>query len=397
MLWIPCDLIDWRRGHLSLETLVDLYIPRSPLQARLAHQTNVQFLTTSQHFLAKVELYWTAVCDKLGRRTISKLSLLQQAQAECNTDSGRIPTAQTMWEIYMEVWFKYTAVVPSSNEPYSFAAAEDEGTLPRELPCWMTNRWRLPPKNSWCDFIFDYLFGRTKPPIYHAFKGFWQVIEGPAGAFDDCFKAQIGRYIMVAFNSDQSKEIYDTTLGLVYLRSRYPEGLGPFMIPEVLSARAFQSLETLAHKDWLQLRSADNRVVLRYCRRALWSGGEVGYDIWEYGDRDAFRVPILEASISGAEFEVTVSLPTILLPTRYNIIGLLYIVRRLADCIKWAMRRFHNDEAKQHAAKSTSGYLSLAASDAGANNEIEPEEEEEEEEEEEDEETSGTGEDESDS
>src|SRR6185369_6442914 len=32
MPWIPRDHFDWQRGHLSVEVLIDLYMPRSPLQ-----------------------------------------------------------------------------------------------------------------------------------------------------------------------------------------------------------------------------------------------------------------------------------------------------------------------------------------------------------------------------
>ncbi|KAH6981426.1 hypothetical protein EDB80DRAFT_825477 [Ilyonectria destructans] len=48
MLWIPLAKMDWKRGHLALETLVNLYIPRSPLHPRLASQVNVQTLTVSK-------------------------------------------------------------------------------------------------------------------------------------------------------------------------------------------------------------------------------------------------------------------------------------------------------------------------------------------------------------
>ncbi|KAJ4175328.1 hypothetical protein NW754_002329 [Fusarium falciforme] len=48
MLWIPRDRIDWRRGYIALETLIHLYIPRSPFQAPLASQANIQELTTTQ-------------------------------------------------------------------------------------------------------------------------------------------------------------------------------------------------------------------------------------------------------------------------------------------------------------------------------------------------------------
>lgn len=48
MLWIPRSHFEWQEGHLALETLIELYIPRNPLQTRLASQTNVQALSTSQ-------------------------------------------------------------------------------------------------------------------------------------------------------------------------------------------------------------------------------------------------------------------------------------------------------------------------------------------------------------
>jgi hypothetical protein len=35
-------------GHISLEVLINLYISRSPLQGKLAHQPNVQALTTNK-------------------------------------------------------------------------------------------------------------------------------------------------------------------------------------------------------------------------------------------------------------------------------------------------------------------------------------------------------------
>ncbi|KAL9563949.1 hypothetical protein ACKAV7_011984 [Fusarium commune] len=48
MLWIPSAKMDWQRGHLALDVLVSLYIPRNPLHPRLASQVNVQTLTVSK-------------------------------------------------------------------------------------------------------------------------------------------------------------------------------------------------------------------------------------------------------------------------------------------------------------------------------------------------------------
>ncbi|KAG7416961.1 hypothetical protein Forpe1208_v005417 [Fusarium oxysporum f. sp. rapae] len=155
MLWFPQSHIDWHRGHLSLEVLIQLYIARSPLQAQLAHQPNVQVLTAThiaverlfqqwlrdtqlshnigcpekakehankaialtveetarayyQHFLAKLASYWDRVRDKVGRQSLPALSRLQQAQDELAADTGRILSAQTIYVIYDEAWAKYT-------------------------------------------------------------------------------------------------------------------------------------------------------------------------------------------------------------------------------------------------------------------------------------------------
>ncbi|KAL3584405.1 hypothetical protein FPOAC2_14503 [Fusarium poae] len=40
--------INWQTGHISLELLVNIYMSRSPLQAKLAHQANVQAFATNQ-------------------------------------------------------------------------------------------------------------------------------------------------------------------------------------------------------------------------------------------------------------------------------------------------------------------------------------------------------------
>jgi hypothetical protein len=48
MLWIPLEAMDWCKGHISLHRLVDIYIPRSPLQSYLISQSNIQSVTTSK-------------------------------------------------------------------------------------------------------------------------------------------------------------------------------------------------------------------------------------------------------------------------------------------------------------------------------------------------------------
>ncbi|KAJ3469891.1 hypothetical protein MRS44_003956 [Fusarium solani] len=340
LLWIPHGHIDWQRGLISLEVLVNLYMSRSPLQTRLAHQPNVQALTITQ---VTVELLFQQVvrdareaydqghnekAEKLAGRAIV-LAVEETARAyhqhflakiesywdrvESAAEAGRIPTAQTIHGIYAEAWAKYGEAVPADNniDP----SARD--TLPDELPCWMTTRRRLPPKNSWSDFLFNQLFGRSKPPawgrlyflqVYRVFKDIWRSICAPAGPFDSRFSVQIGRYIQIAFNSDHSKEVgtshgpgtwhrdkpsffqiqywapyfsplrgkEDTFLSSVYRRGDNPEGLSPDMTPMIPSLRDLQGLERAAWPHWVKimedierLRSAGHDTIRRHCRRAL--------------------------------------------------------------------------------------------------------------------------------
>ncbi|KAI5456256.1 hypothetical protein BGZ63DRAFT_435853, partial [Mariannaea sp. PMI_226] len=187
MSWIPPTQFDWGRGHIALETLVQLYIPRSPLQSRVASQTNIQSLTTSQltvefvlqewlqdarrafcegreqdgrkvagqilklcaeeiarayyqHLLSKMKSYWDRVRDGIGRANIPKLTRLQQAQKDAAVEKSKIVTAQTIWEVYMEAWAEYAARQPANSL--------EGDSMPSELPYWMTTRKYLPPKDS---------------------------------------------------------------------------------------------------------------------------------------------------------------------------------------------------------------------------------------------------------
>jgi hypothetical protein len=469
MLWIPHGHMDWQRGHISLEVLVDLYMPRSPLQAKLAHQPNVQALTTTQvtvellfqqmvrdargeydqghseeaeelagraivlaveetarayhqHFLAKIESYWDKVRGDCGRQNLPVLARLRQAQVESAAEVGRIPTAQTIHGIYTEAWAKYGEAVLSSSDIDPSAG----DTLPDELPCWMATRRRLPPKNSWSGFLFSRLFGHSKPPawdqlyflqVYRAFKDMWQRICASAGPFDSRFSVQIGRYIQIAFNSDPTKEVgtshgpgtwhhskpsffqiqywapyfspprgdEDTFLSSVYRRDDYPEGLSPDMTPMIPSPRDFQSFERAAWTRWVEIMGDDNierlrsaghhDTIRRRCRRALlyvtymagptWGrDGDVNFvqpwslkkpDVCEhyYEEEDVFRVPVKETHISRRIFESAVSQPTILLPTRDNLVGLLDAIQSVpghspafAERLRWTRRRLDNGNSQ---------------------------------------------------
>lgn len=464
MLWIPQSHIDWQQGHLSLDVLVHLYISRSPLQARLAHQPNVQALTTTQvtvellfqqlvrdaqeaydkghngeaeklasraivlaveetarayhqHFLDKIESYWDKVRDDCGRQNLPALARLQQARDESVADAGRIPTAQTIHAIYAEAWAKYSEAAPDDSDHHSEQGAE--GTMPDELPCWMTTRQRLPPKDSWSDFVFDLLFHHPVIPpawsqlhflqVYRTFEKLWDSICPSAGRFDKRFGARIGRYILVVFNTDRTKEVgtshgegtwhhgrpsffqiqywapyfsppraeKGTLLSSVYRRRQYPDGLSPSATPMIPTARDFQAIEVSAWTHWLEimdntdrLRSASQARIRRHCRRALlyvtylagptWGrDGDVNFirpwslekpGVREYGGEDVFRVPAKDNHIPRQMFDSTVSQPTILLPTRDNVVGLLKTIESLpghspefSERLRWTRRRLDSN------------------------------------------------------
>ncbi|KAH6972604.1 hypothetical protein EDB80DRAFT_833879 [Ilyonectria destructans] len=379
---------------------------RSPLQARLAHQPNVQALTTTQvtvellyqqldaekladraivlaveetarayhqHFLAKIESYWDRVRGKFGRQILPLLARLQHAQVESAADAGRIPTAQTIHGIYTEAWAKYSEAVLADTDPST------GGSMPDELPCWMSTR-----------------------QLYRVFKEFWQSIFVSAGLFDNRFGVQIGRYIQIAFNSDHntwhhSKPPFfqiqywapyfspprgeeDTFLSSVYRRGDYPEGLSPYMTPVIPSPRHFWGLERASWPHWMEimgdidrLHSASHDTIQRHCRRALlyvtylagptWGrDGDMNFvqpwsveksDGCEYEEEDVFRIPVMETHISRQIFESAVSQPTILLPTRGNLVGLLDAIASLpghslgfAARLLWTRRRLNNHNSQ---------------------------------------------------
>lgn len=263
MLWIPRDCIDWHAGHIDIRTLSQLYVPRTPIQARFTYQANIQSFTTSRvsvehslkqwlqdarleydrgnnreaerivdgiirlaveeiarayhhHMLSKLQSYWSRIFPRNGRNGPPPISRLRQGQDESAKQVGRIVNAQTIWEIYNESWSVFAKI-------HSIAESEQ---MPREIPCWMAKRKYLPHEDGWSEYIFRQLFGRPNPPtwnrcdflkLYRRFKELWEMICDRAGSFDNRFRRVIGNFIQVAFNSDQSKEIVaNRSLGTWY-------------------------------------------------------------------------------------------------------------------------------------------------------------------------------------
>ncbi|EXA29450.1 hypothetical protein FOVG_19070 [Fusarium oxysporum f. sp. pisi HDV247] len=463
MLWIPQSHIDWQHGHLSLEVLIHLYMARSPLQARLAHQPNVQVLTSThivverlfqewlrnaqlshdtncpekadeyankaialaveetarayyQHFLAKLASYWDRVRDQIGRQILPALSCLQRARDESAADTARILSAQTLRKIYCEAWAEYSRATSASGH---LLGQGTECDMPDELPCWMATRQRLPPKDSWSDFVYGVLFyhPNTQPKwsrlyflqLYRSFRDQWDRVKLWAGQFDTQFGIRIGHYIRVMFNTDRSKEVgtahgegtwyhgwppffqiqfwapyfsppqsqKDIPLASVYQRHQYPDGLSPSAMSTIPTARDFQALDELVWEHWIQivdnidsLRSASHSYIRRHCRQALlyvrslsgptWgSNGDVKFvqpwsverkDIDECEEEDVFRIPVVYNHIPKHMSESIINQPTIFLPDRDNVMGLLKNIESLPGHsasfiarLGWAMRELDND------------------------------------------------------
>ncbi|KAI7759589.1 hypothetical protein LZL87_014219 [Fusarium oxysporum] len=362
MLWIPQSHIDWQHGHLSLEVLIHLYMARSPLQARLAHQPNVQALTAThvvverlfqewlrdaqlshdtnspekaneyanraimlaveetarayyQHFLAKLASYWDRVRDQVGRQSLPALSCLQGARDESAADTASILSAQTIRTIYCEAWVEYSRATSASGHLLEQGA---ECNMPDELPCWMATRQRLPPKDSWSDFLHGVLFyhPNAQPKwsqlyflqLYRGFREQWDSVKVWAGQFDRQFGVRIGHYIRVMFNTDRTKEVGTTRgegtwyhgrppffqiqfwapyfsppqsqkgipLSSMYHCRQYSDGLSPSTMSTIPTARDFQALDELVWEHRVQivdniesLRSASHSYIRRHCRPAL--------------------------------------------------------------------------------------------------------------------------------
>ncbi|EWZ78573.1 hypothetical protein FOWG_17220 [Fusarium oxysporum f. sp. lycopersici MN25] len=245
--------------------------------------------------------------------------------------------------------------------------------------------------------------------LYRKFKDVWQNDTcATLGPFDSRFSRQIGYYIQIAFNSDHTKEVgtshaqgtwyhakppffqiqywapyfsppraqEKTFLSSIYRLRSYPKGLSPCSTPLIPSPRQFHNLESAAWPHWVEIMHHSHRdpdrlpnSIRRHCKRALFyisylAGPTWGLDKdvnfivpWSMNNAsrgsndkwDIFHVPVVETHISKTLVKDTVSQPTILLPTRDNIIGLLDTIKTIishssgiSERLSWTRRRLNN-------------------------------------------------------
>ncbi|KAF4438786.1 hypothetical protein F53441_12718 [Fusarium austroafricanum] len=371
--WIPAGHFDWQRGHIALEVLVDLYISRNPLQAKLARQSNVQALTASQitielrfqqlisnarteydqghkedalklvdraitlavqeiarsyhqHFLAKLHSYWDRTRGQVGRQKLPVLDLLKQAQEGSAAETGRIPTAQTVHGIYAEAWAKYCQAMADDVDGGGHSDIDISSTsslqsaLPEELPCWMATRRRLPPKNSWSGFIFQQIFCRPKPPTWNAL-----------------FFLQLYRRFKEVWEK-ASRKWAPVTGRAIWYHNKPPFFQIQYWAPYFSPPRGEENtpLSSVYHR----LEYPEG---LSSCSTPFVPSSR------EFDNGDAFRIPVAETHISARIFEEIVDQPTILLPTRDNFIGLLDAIKvfpghssSFLARLSWTRRRLNN-------------------------------------------------------
>ncbi|KAJ6439231.1 Histone-fold protein [Purpureocillium lavendulum] len=243
--------------------------------------------------------------------------------------------------------------------------------------------------DEWSEFVFSRIFHWDKPPkwerrwflqVYRGFKDQWSVISTPAGQFDNRLKQIIGRYIMVTFNSDIGGEVqyrapyfsppqdsYNIRLDDACAGRQMPHGLSGDAAPRVLTADKFQYLERRVRKDWLQvmgsaIKEAPEEKRNRAYRQALCHMGLLAGPSWARGERmehvvpwcrgkdDFFRHPLPSTHPCVQDRpDDLLSKPTIVLPSRHNVMKLIARVHsfrgrspELERRLHWTMRLLNN-------------------------------------------------------
>ncbi|PWI64385.1 hypothetical protein PCL_10523 [Purpureocillium lilacinum] len=294
----------------------------------------------------------------------------------------------------------------------------------------MITRKHSPPNDGWSEFVFSRIFHWDKPPkwdrrwflqVYRGLMDQWSVLSTtPAGQFDNRLKRIIGQYIMVTFNSDVGGEVrtnhtrdtwyedkprffqvqyrapyfsppqdsYDLRLDDACAGRHMPDGLSGDAAPRVLTAERFQYLERLLRKDWLHvmgsaIEEAPEEERNRACRQALRHMGLLAGPSrargermehvvpWYGGKDDFFRHPLPSTHRCMQERpDDLLSQPTIVLPSRHNVMKLIargrFFRGRSAELerrLQWTTRLLNNGgkqydmvthlEAKKKAAEVT--------------------------------------------
>ncbi|TQV90266.1 hypothetical protein IF1G_11025 [Cordyceps javanica] len=240
------DQLDWMHCHLSIPTLLQLYIPRNPQHPQWAAQSSVRAFASSNasaayvledlvlkaahirqhdqanlhlavknertaiyivaqevareyglHMLSKLVLYWRKVFgarDRVRQKYPNGPNALVAALEAIQMPDGRMVTSHTILDIMDEAW---------EIRPHADEFNEAEG-LPAGLPYWMAKR--APEEQVWTRVVFSILFatptevtwaGNTFRVLYQRLQDLYNTARHPdavpflifSATLEDTFKA----------------------------------------------------------------------------------------------------------------------------------------------------------------------------------------------------------------
>ncbi|KAH6949415.1 hypothetical protein BKA56DRAFT_626373 [Ilyonectria sp. MPI-CAGE-AT-0026] len=394
---------EFDQGHRQrADELVENIVPLATEEVARAYH---------QHMLSKLQLYWERLRTRVGYNVLPRLRRLQQGQEESVIQVGRIVTAQTLLEIYDEAWTTYMRTQPTTESEQMPTELPCWMATRKCLPpedSWSNfvfqRLFNCPSRARWDRLYFL--------ELYRRFKAFWEMIQDYAGSFDDRFRRIIGNFIMVTFNSDPTKEVgtnrgsgtwfehraafFQIQYWAPYFsppksalncswgsvddyQHRHPD-IPPATTSSAINAIEFQHRSNTFNQLWLrvvshpdQLHDAKTRERNRVCQEAIqclldlvgpqWSyQGDLAYVLpWNFSDqkvesggyKDPFCVPILTTS---ARFSTNPCQPTILLPSRHNVIVLVDAIESLPRLnqkvlrrVQWIREVLHNNDQHHRA------------------------------------------------
>lgn len=274
LVWLCADQMDWMHGHLSIPTLLQLYMPRNEQHPRWAWQSNLRVFAHSNasaayligdllgrarqirqhdqasihmavsnektavklaaqevareysiHLLEKLQAYWRKAygpTEAARRKHPDGPLALLEAIKDIKAPKGEMVTPNTLLDIYDEAWKIHQSASAG-------VASESDEELPACMPIWMAKR--KPVERIWSRVVFETLFDTGKDVTWaqNSFRVLYgrlrdvydKTRHADAAPFSGHFRDCIGRYILATFNPDRTKEV-NTTHGTKFTYNHLP-------------------------------------------------------------------------------------------------------------------------------------------------------------------------------